>query len=75
MSRKKHYKITILARLLAALEKPVGIYFVSENIFTLASYYRHDNHDREFFPFEDWEVLPDDDAEEFPLLTGGADDA
>ena len=37
---KKHYEITILARMLAVLEKPVGIYFVSENIFTLASYYR-----------------------------------
>lgn len=36
---KKHYEITILARMLAVLEKPVGIYFVSENIFTLASYY------------------------------------
>ena len=35
---RKHYEITILARMLAALEKPVGIYFVSENIFTLASY-------------------------------------
>ena len=36
------YEITILARLLASLKKPVGIYFVSEDIYTLASYYRHD---------------------------------
>ena len=30
---KKDYEITFLARILAALEKPVGIYFVSEDIF------------------------------------------
>lgn len=35
----------ICARLLAALEKPVGIYFISEDIFTLASYYRGDLRD------------------------------
>ena len=72
---KKHYEITIIARLLAALKNPVGIYFVSENIFTLASYYLHDNHDKEYFPSEDWEVLPEDEAEDLPLLTGGVDDA
>lgn len=72
---RKHYEITILARMLAALEKPVGIYFVSENIFTLASYYLHDSRDREFFPSGDWEPLRDDEAEEKPLLTGGASDA
>ena len=72
---RKHYEITILARMLAALEKPVGIYFVSENIFTLASYYQHDNHDTEFFPSEEWELLPDDEEEEKPLLTGGDADA
>lgn len=71
---KKHYEITIIARLLAALKNPVGIYFVSENIFTLASYYLHDNHDKEYFPSEDWEVLPEDEAEDLPLLTGGVDD-
>ena len=68
---KKYYEITILARMLAARPRPVGIYFVSENIYTLASYYLHDMRDKEFFPSEDWEVLPDDDAEERPLLTGG----
>lgn len=34
---KKHYEISLLARMLAALDRPVGIYFVSENIYTLAS--------------------------------------
>ena len=72
---KKHYEITILARVLAALDKPVGIYFVSENIFTLASYYQHDIRDKIFFPTEDWQVLPDDKAEERFLLSGGDSDA
>ncbi len=71
---RKYYEITILARLLAALKKPVGIYFVSENIFTLASYYQHDMHDKEFFPSDDWQVLPDSETEELPLLMGGKED-
>lgn len=72
---KKHYEIAFLARMLAALEKQVGIYFVSENIFTLASYYQNDNHDKEFFPSDDWKLLPDNEAEELPLLMGGEADA
>ena len=68
---KKHYEITILARMLAALNKPVGIYFVSEDIFTLASYYQHDMRDKVFFPSEDWQVLPDNKAEKRLLLPGG----
>ena len=71
---KKPCEITILARMLAALEKPVGIYFVSENIFTLASYYQHDLRDKEFFPTEDWQVLPDNKEEERLLLSGGEAD-
>ena len=71
---KKPCEITILARMLAALEKPVGIYFVSENIFTLASYYQHDLRDKEFFPTEDWQVLPDNKEEECLLLSGGEAD-
>lgn len=72
---KKHYEITIVARMLAALEKSVGIYFVSENIFTLASYYQYDMRDTAFFPSEDWEQLPADEAGELPLLAGGKTDA
>lgn len=68
---KKYYEITLLARMLAALEKPVGIYFVSENIFTLASYYQKDKKEKSFFPSEDWQVLPNDEKEDRPLLTGG----
>ena len=41
-------ELIICARLLAALPCPVGIYFISEDIFTLASYYQTDLHDPEF---------------------------
>ena len=43
-------QITFLASILAAQEHPVGIYFVSENIFTLATYYTDDMFSLEFFP-------------------------
>lgn len=72
---KKHYEMTLLARILASLERPVGIYFVSENIYTLASYYQHDMRDTTFFPSPDWQQLPDDGSEEKPLFLGDpADD-
>ena len=45
---------------LAAQPHPVGIYFISEDIFTLASYYLADLRDKEFMPSEDWKVLPED---------------
>ena len=60
---KKDYEIAFVARTLAALENPVGIYFVSEDIFTLASYYQNDLRDTDFFPDEDWKILPDDDSD------------
>ena len=34
--------------------------FVSEDIFTLASYYQADLKDAAFFPSPDWAMLPDD---------------
>lgn len=34
---KKSQEITFVSRLLASLDNPVGIYFISEDIFTLAS--------------------------------------
>ena len=43
-------QITFLASILAAQEHPVGIYFVSENIFTLATYYTEDLFALDFFP-------------------------
>ena len=66
---KKTAEITLLSRILAAQKHPVGIYFISEDIFTLASYYQDDLHDPEFFPASDWKTLPDDDNEEVRLLS------
>lgn len=63
--------ITLISRLLAAMPHPVGIYFISEDIFTLASYYQDDLRDKSFFP-SGWALLPDDqneallDCERFP---------
>lgn len=52
-------EITICARLLAGRTPPVGIYFVSEDLYTLASYYLEDLRDTSFFPAENWTVLPE----------------
>lgn len=57
---KKIHEITLCARLLASLKKPVGIYFISEDIYTLASYYQNDMKDRYFLPSNDWKLLADD---------------
>ena len=61
--------LAFVARILAAQDHPVGIYFISEDIFTLASYYLTDLHETQFLP-EGWQPLPDD-GEELPLLPGG----
>ena len=55
---KKPHELTFISRLLASLEKPVGIYFISEDVFTLATYYLQDIKDTEFIP-EDFEILPE----------------
>lgn len=56
---KKSNEMTICARMLASMG--VGIYFISEDIFTMASYYREDQRDTFFFPDNDWKILPDDE--------------
>ncbi len=43
-------EITFCCRLLASLQNPVGIYFVSEDIFTLASYHTEDLKSDYFLP-------------------------
>lgn len=65
---RKQSEITFCSRLLAALEKPVGIYFISEDIFTLASYYQEDLKDPFFYPTADWKVLPDDETQARRML-------
>ena len=54
-------ELTLCARLLAAQPHPVGMYFIGEDIYTLASYYQNDIRDKQFFPGEDWVCLPDED--------------
>ena len=58
---KRIHEITLCARLLAAQDHPIGIYFISEDIFTLASYYQEDLRDTYFLPSPDWQILPDDE--------------
>ena len=47
---KNPQELSFCARMLASLPHPVGIYFVSEDIFTLATYYMDDLRDYEFLP-------------------------
>jgi len=54
--------LALIARVLAAQKDPIGIYFISEDIFTLASYHTKDLHETQFLP-EGWQVLPDDEEE------------
>lgn len=61
---RQPFELTFCARMLAAHEPPIGIYFISEDIFTLASYYMEDLKDPSFFPTSDWLPLPDDTTEQ-----------
>ena len=63
-------EIAFIARILAAQRNPVGIYFISEDIFTLASYYRDDLLDKGMFP-AGFKPLPDDELDE--VMTFGED--
>lgn len=66
-------ELTLCARLLAAQPHPVGMYYIGEDIYTLASYYLQDLRDAQFFPTEDWACLPDDDEDQLvvPERTNG----
>lgn len=56
---KKPKEVTFCSRILALLNPPIGIYFISEDIFTLASYYQKDLKDTFFLPSPDWQILPE----------------
>lgn len=60
-------EMAFIARMLAAQERPIGIYFISEDLFTLASYYQPDLRDQGFLPV-DWKKLPPDELDE-PMLS------
>ena len=66
---RKPSEIAFIARILAAQRHPVGMYFISEDLFTLASYYQTDLHEKYFLPIG-WEVLPDSKDEVFRLKEG-----
>lgn len=55
-------ELLFIARTLAAQKHPVGIYFISEDIFTLASYYRQDLHEKNLLP-SGWDILPKDELD------------
>ena len=55
-------ELTLISRLLATQKPPVAIYFISEDIFTLASYYREDMTDGDMLP-EGWQVFPEDELD------------
>ena len=60
---KRLFDAILCSRLLAAQEHPVGIYFISEDLFTLASYYQDDLRDLFFFPDEGSKKLATGQAE------------
>ena len=62
----KPEEMAILARILATQKHPIGMYFVSEDIFTLASYYKSDLKDQGILPSK-WRPLPDDGLDELPF--------
>ena len=66
---RKPEEISFIARILASQPKPIGIYFISEDIFTMASYYQMDLHESDFIPHGAWELLPDEDPPFDPLPT------
>jgi len=60
--------LILCSRLLAAQSPPIGIYIISEDIYTLASYHIEDLRDTEFFPSPEWRCLPDDEDEAIKYL-------
>lgn len=66
---KKTHEVTLCSRLLAAQDPPIGIYFISEDIYTLASYYQEDLRDTAFLPDSQWHPLPDNEEDAIKLLS------
>ena len=60
-------ELTFISRILATQIPPVGIYIISEDIFTIASYFRDSLTDRNMLP-DGWETLPEDDLDE-PMIS------
>ena len=61
------HEMAFVARMLAVQKHPIGIYFISEDIFTLASYYQPNLRDEGLFS-AGWQMLPLDELDE-PMLS------
>lgn len=59
-------ELNFVARILATQRHPIGIYFISDDVFTLASYYRFNMKDEVYLP-EDWKPLPEDEWDQWTL--------
>lgn len=57
---RKFYEINFCAKFLARQIPPIGMYFISEDIFTLASYYVNDPADDFLLPDADWQTMPEE---------------
>ena len=61
---KRRFEITLLSRIMAARQNPIGIYFISEDMYTLAYYYQEDLRDPFFLPEPEVQQLPGWNEEE-----------
>ena len=68
---KHQIEMTMCASFLASLEPPVGIYFESDDLYTLANYHTADYEAFEFFPDEYAEALAQIEAEKSDSEGGG----
>lgn len=57
---KKSNEMTLCARMLALQKPPIGIYFISEDVFTLASYYMEDMRDLDPFVEQEHQAFPEE---------------
>ena len=64
---KKMHEVTFCSRILAAQTPPIGIYFISEDLYTLASYYQDDLRDTIFLPDDEENLLEDKSQEGEPI--------
>ena len=68
---KNRVEMTMCASVLASLEPPVGIYFESDDLYTLANYHTADFEAFEFFPDEYSEAMAELEAEKAQVEGGG----
>lgn len=70
---RKPSELAFIARILAAQKHPVGMYFISEDLYTLATYYQADLREKGFLPhgFE----MPSEEGDDVFMLEEGVTDA